>query len=382
VSRLTLLLWLAVAVLAVLCSVFGFLFPSIFEAVDTGVVAGHVLFVTVSAVGLAYSTAGWLILRQRPRHAVGWLMLAAGPCLMAPFVLIGLGHVLAEEGHPAAVWVALIASYIWVPAILLAGPILAMIFPDGRLPGPRWRIMVRIVVAVLVISFVAVVLRPGPVAGDASLPANPIGMTFIPQWIFAALEATGLLVIPTVLLLGVAAVVVRFRRALGDERQQLKWFTYAVAVWGLTLPPSLFVEAEEFFIVGFATLVLVPVSVLIAVTRYRLYEIDTLISRTLVYVPLVGIVAGLYAASVALLQRLFVAVTGDTSDAAAVISALILATVFTPVRKWLESLVDRRFKPASAVETIEVWDDPRFETAVQQAVQRALQRRRSPPPGV
>jgi hypothetical protein len=110
-----------------------------------------------------------------------------------------------------------------------------------------------------------------------------------------------------------------------------------------------------------------PVAVVVAVLRYRLYEIDTLINRTLVYVPLVGIVAGLYAGSVALLQRIFTAVTGNTSDAAAVISALALAAVFTPIRNTIQTSVDRRFKsdtppPASQ------WDDPAFRAAVEAIV--------------
>lgn len=371
------LLWILTAGLALFSALFGFVWPAIFAAVGTDVVAGHVLFITVAVVGLSYATAGWLILRQRPRHAVGWLMAVAGPFLMAPFLLIGVGHVLVQSDHPAAVWVILVASYIWVPAILLAGPVLAMVFPDGRLPGPRWRLAMRVVFSVLVISLVAVVLRPGPMGGDQSAPVNPIGLEVVPPWVFAVLEASGLVILPAVLLLGVAAIVARFRRASPDERHQLKWFTFAVAIWGLTLPPSLFVDSEEFFILALATLVLVPAAVLVAVTRYRLYEIDTLINRTLVYVPLVGIVAGLYAACVALLQRLFVALTGDTSDAAAVISALILATVFTPIRKSIEGVVDRRFKPAPSAATAksEVWDDPGSEAAVERAIDAALHRR-------
>ena len=380
-SWLASLLWILAAGLALVTALFGFVFPSIFEAVGTDGAAGHVLFFTVAVVGLSYATGGWLILRQRGRHLIGWLLLLAGAFLTAPFLLIGVGHVLSQSGHPAAVWVILVASYIWVPAILLAGPMLAMVFPDGRLPGPQWRPAVLIIISVLVVSLVAVVLQPGPVGGDAAAPDNPIGLESVPPWVFGVLETSGLVVLPAVLLLGVAAIVQRFRRASGDERQQLKWFTFAVAVWGMTLPPSLFVESDEFFILALGTLVLVPASVLVAVTRYRLYEIDTLINRTLVYVPLVGIVAGLYAACVALLQRFFVAFTGDTSDGAAVISALILAAVFTPIRKAIEGVVDRRFKPAAAAEapSIAVWDDPRFDAAVERAVDVALQRRNAGP---
>ena len=118
---------------------------------------------------------------------------------------------------------------------------------------------------------------------------------------------------------------------------------------------------------------LVPVAVVVAVLRYRLYEIDTLINRTLVYVPLVGIVAGIYAGLVALLQRAFTAVTGDKSDAAAVISALALAAVFTPIRNALQSAVDRRFKPADS-SAAGKWDDPEFRAAVEAIVRDVVER--------
>jgi len=104
--------------------------------------------------------------------------------------------------------------------------------------------------------------------------------------------------------------------------------------------------------------------------------LDTLINRTLVYVPLVGIVSGLYAAFVVLFQRVFVATTGNTSDAAAIISALILAAVFTPIRKSIEAFVDRRFKPATDASHADppaaAWEDPAFEAAVERVVARVL----------
>lgn len=149
--------------------------------------------------------------------------------------------------------------------------------------------------------------------------------------------------------MGITAVVVRYRRGTPVERQQARWFVAAVALAALPFSLS-FVRpfgGPVTLLIASIGLMLVPISVGIAVTRYRLYEIDRLISRTLVYVPLTAIVAGLYAAVVALLQRVFQSVTGDRSDAAIVISTLILASVFTPLRKWLEGIVERRFKPAA-----------------------------------
>ncbi|MEO5703649.1 MAG: hypothetical protein ABIR64_01495 [Candidatus Limnocylindrales bacterium] len=133
------------------------------------------------------------------------------------------------------------------------------------------------------------------------------------------------------------------------ERQQLRWFLAAVSLGALPLVLSFLpvpgLPPTMFLIAAFG-LTLIPVAVGVAVSRYRLYEIDHLINRTLVYVPLTALLAGLYAGTVTLLQRVFQSTTGDKSDAAIIISTLVLASVFTPVRKWLEGIVDRRFKPA------------------------------------
>ena len=341
VTWLSSLLWLATIGLAVFNALFGVAFPGIFEAVGTDTAAGHALFITVSLVSVGYATAGWIILRQRPRHAVGWIMLVAGPFLTAPFLMLGLGHVLVLAEHPAAVWVILVASYIWVPSILLAGPILAMVFPDGHLPGPRWHIALRVVVTVLAVSLVAVVLRPGPVGGDETLPENPIGLEFVPSWIFDFLEVSGLVVLPTVLLLGVAAIVVRFRRSSGEEREQLKWFTWAVGLWGLTLPPSLFIESDEFFILAIGTLLLVPAAVLVAVTRYRLYDLDLILNRTVAYGAVTLVLAGAFGAANVLAQRAVEVIFDQRSDFVAGALGVGAALAFGPVRRATRPLVDR-----------------------------------------
>jgi hypothetical protein len=369
--------WLVAAALAVLNLTLNSIFPGVFRAVDANETTGLALYATISLIGIGYATAGLLILRQRPRHVVGWMLLATGPLIIAEFTAIAVGYGLFQRDHPAAPWFILLSQYGWVPAFLLAGPILATYFPDGRLPNPRWRLFVRAVLAYMTLGFVAIALRPGSLDPENGLPPNPLGVEFIPRPILDIIEVSGGAVFLALLLMGVVAIVYRFRRARGEERQQLKWFAFAVIVWGLVLPPSLFIESNEYFIVAIATLLLVPASVVIAISRYRLYEIDTLINRTLVYVLLVGVVAGLYAASVALFQRVFVAATGDTSDAAAIISALLLAAVFTPIRKSIEAIVDRRFKPtpsdtAHAPASSAQWDDPAFEAAVERVVRRVL----------
>jgi len=179
---------------------------------------------------------------------------------------------------------------------------------------------------------------------------NPLGIDALPPIVAALPDVTVGAGLITITALSVAAVIARYRHGTPVERQQTRWFVVAVGLAALPLMLSFLpgLGGPVTLLIASFGLLLVPIAVGIAVTRYRLYEIDRLINRTLVYVPLTAIVAGLYAGVVALLQRVFQSVTGDRSDAAIVISTLILASVFTPLRKWLEGIVDRRFKAAPA----------------------------------
>ncbi len=377
------LIWLLAMLAATASALLGLLVPGIYSAIGDDDVAGVVLYVTIGVVGAIYATAGILILRQRVRHAVGWILLVAGALISSEFLIFAVGFHRATAGDPAGVWLVLIAGALFWPMLLLAGPALALFFPDGRLPGRRWRAPISIGAGLIGLALLVGLVRPGSVDPENDLPPNPIGIDAIPRGLFDAIEATSFVVLIATVGVAVASVIVRYRRATPDERHQLKWFVFAVTIWALLLPMSLYGSSIILASVSLGTLILLPASILIAITRYRLYEIDTLINRTLVYVPLVGIVAGFYAACVALLQRVFVAFTGNTSDGAAVISALILAAIFTPVRKSIEGFVDRRFKPTppEAPEQDKVGiglHDPAFAVAVERVVHRVLAERTLP----
>jgi hypothetical protein len=222
-----------------------------------------------------------------------------------------------------------------------------LVFPSGHLPNDRWRRSVWPLAAGTTVTAVATAFAPGPMAEGQ--PMNPLGIEALTPLV-GPLQAVGLLLFFIGTIGSGAALIARFRRSEGVEREQLKWFGFAAIVLVIALCVAIVGGAiEPIAVVGytvvFAALFCLPLAIGVAVMRYRLYEIDRLINRTLVYVPLTAIVAGGYAASVALLQRVFQAVTGDTSDAAIVLSTLFLAAVFTPIRKWLEGLVDERFKP-------------------------------------
>jgi hypothetical protein len=205
--------------------------------------------------------------------------------------------------------------------------------------------------------------------------SNPIAV--IPAGSFA--DALGSLAGIVTMLTGVlcaGALLVRYRDGSPEQRQQLKWVAAAFVVFAVSLVVSVLLPPLDTFAI---TLPILPISVGIAVLRYRLYDIDLIINRALVYIPLTGLLGGLYAASVALFQRLFVALTGDRSDAAVVITTLIVAGVFTPARKSLEAAVDRRFKPAHqgrmGIEGVRTALDPALREEVEAIARRVVEER-------
>ena len=300
-----------------------------------------------AAVSLAYATVGALLAGRPGAGRIGAVLLAGG----ALFVLIPFGYmvggslILADPTSSLNQLIGLMGPVALGPGLVMILPLLAIVFPDGRLPSARWRWPVASLVTFTglgsLVQLVLPTVVPGPL-GDR----NPIGIQGLPSFIAPLGYIAVTLGIVSMTALGIAAVIVRYRRGTPVEGQQTRWFVVAVGLAALPLMLSFLpgLGGPTMLLITSFGLLLVPISVGIAVTRYRLYEIDRLINRTLVYVPLTAIVAGLYAAVVALLQRVFQSVTGDRSDAAIVISTLILASVFTPLRKWLEGVVDRKFK--------------------------------------
>jgi hypothetical protein len=171
--------------------------------------------------------------------------------------------------------------------------------------------------------------------------------------------AMGLVAAVTGVTIAAASIAVRYSRAHDEEKAQVRWIAVAVLLLaGAGLPFVVaryalnmdYATGETMLAIALAAGCFLPIAAGIAITRYRLYNIDNLINRALVYLPLTGILGGLYAAGVALFQRIFVAVTGDKSDAAIVLATLVLASLFTPIKNSLQNFVDKRFKPVSKSE--------------------------------
>jgi hypothetical protein len=227
---------------------------------------------------------------------------------------------------------------------LIIALFLLLLFPTGRLPSARWRPVLW--GAVLFCLFFTAVIWLAPTSSDLRLAfvSNPMGLE-LP--IMNLLTEVLYLALPLTLVVSGAAVIVRFRRSRGDERQQIKWFAYAVAVM-----VSLFLFWFSLALTGLVPpdallwtvpLLGLPAGVGVAVLRYRLYDIDRIINRTLVYGLLTVVLALVYAGSVVALQRVFIVLAGEDSQLAVVVSTLVISALFNPLRRRIQAFIDRRF---------------------------------------
>jgi hypothetical protein len=217
-----------------------------------------------------------------------------------------------------------------------------MIFPHGRLLSPRWRPVAWLAAAVTIAATVLLAIVPWDLL-DPGVPAqNPVGVESLGYLGIAPPIPIIVIGIPTTLL-SVASLVLRFRRSRGEERQQLKWFVYAgVLIVGALFVP-LFVPGVAASLLQLLVMPLLPVAVGVAITRYRLYEIDLLINRTLVYGALTALLVVVYVGSVVSLQGALRVLTGQESQVAVVASTLAVAAIFNPLRRRIQAFVDRRF---------------------------------------
>jgi len=314
---------------------------------------------TVQAV--SFSIIGAIIASRLPANPVGWLFCAAGctiavECLSAEYAIYAL--VAQPDSLPIGEALAWLAFWAWIPSIgciVLSLPL----FPNGRLPSSRWKWLAWLTVLLTIAGAVWVALSPGAIGNLGSIP-NPLGIEGLPngykpvQTIMSAL----------VLVAAVSTLGLRLLRTRGIERQQIKWpaFVAVVAAVGSILYDTAISEAIGLrwlewagYAVVVVALVCFPISIGIAIVRYRLYEIDALINRTLVYALLTAISAAVYFGAVVLLQRVFVALTGERSTLAIVASTLLIAALFNPLRRRIQSFIDRRFyrRKYDAAKTLE-----------------------------
>src|ERR1051325_1189143 len=303
---------------------------------------------------LSYALVGGLLAIRRPRNSVSWLLIAIAfsfigttsrPALDIPHLKLGTASVTDELW----VWVNTWSGY--ATFVLFAA--LAATFPSGRLPRGRWRwpISAGLVlgVVVVILAMFGPQLTPSTNGVDTILVPNPIGL--FPESALSSMVPTlGIVLILAALAMSIASMVVRYRGGNEITRLQLRWllvailFVLAGVITGLTLG-TFFPQLEALVwipaIIAYPT---VPAAIGVAILRYRLYEIDRIVNRAIVYGAVTALLAGVFAAVTLLTQRMFVALTGQQSDAAIVLTTLAVATLYTPLRKQVERVVDLYFK--------------------------------------
>jgi hypothetical protein len=342
-------LW-ALSLALVVC---GFVFVGLgWHARDSsGGVVGFAVLLPF-AVALAFATVGALIASRRPENAIGWMFCVVGLVMVTEGFTESYANLalFARSGSlPGGRVAAWASAWLGGPGLLGIFAFLLLLFPDGRLLTRRWRPVAWVAaLAIAVVTFLHA-FRPGPLRNSAfPSVANPFGIEAL-AGVRDLLEFATFLLMLATLLASAVSLVVRFRRARLLERQQIKWFAYAgaflalVFVAGPTVLWSPAVPGWVWFCAFFLAVAGMPVCAGIAILRYRLYDIDIIINRTLVYGSLTATLVALYFGSIVLLQRVFVLLTGERSTVAIVASTLLIAALFSPLRRRIQSFIDRRF---------------------------------------
>jgi hypothetical protein len=311
---------------------------------------------------VSFSVIGALIASHRPENPIGWIFLAEGFC----YGLLSAGDeyatytLLTNPGAlPLGAEASWLGQWIWAPGLGLSLVFLPLLFPDGHPPSHRWRPVGWLGGLSIGLTVVLYTIVLWPERGPALVTGDEM-----PSHASHVLQVLVDFIGFPMMLVGLGAVIsvfVRFRRSRGDERQQIKWFASAAAlslVWIIVFGQS--TRGLPEVIVALASLLVipsVPIATGIAILRYRLYDIDVIINRTLVYGSLTLMLALLYFGGVTVTQALFTALTGqeEQPQLAIVVSTLVIAALFTPLRRRIQSFIDRSFyrRKYDAAKTLE-----------------------------
>ena len=290
------------------------------------------------------ATVGAVLASRLPRHPVGWLLLAVGLSVAGSGVADGYaryGLVARPGALPAARWVAIYSPATTIVGLALVGFVL-LLTPTGSLPSSRWRRWAWVAAAAPVVFVAALTVGPGLVIPPYESAVEPVTIPALAGAVLVAI-VTGFFLTVAGLVVGAASLVVRFRRARGTERQQLRWLALAAALTGagaavVGAGTALGATAVPLFAVGIC-LALLPLATGAAILRYRLYDLDRIISRTLAYGFLTLLLGLGYAGVVLGLGWLL----PDSSSLAVAAATLAVAALFQPLRRRVQGLVDRRF---------------------------------------
>ncbi|HEX2376614.1 MAG TPA: hypothetical protein VHI30_03565 [Gaiellales bacterium] len=319
--------------------------------------ADAVVGIAMAVVLLAFPIAGVVVAVRQPANPVGWILLAIG----AGWGLLAGVTSYADYGlrlHPGSVPAANVAAAltvsVWAVPVGLTGTFLLLLFPDGRLPGPRWRWVAYVAALTTVLGATTGPLDPGALESTPySHTSNPLGIGGMGPVVGVLNYAV--LVLAVTMAASAVSLVVRFRRSGRVAREQVKWLAAAAgasaSIYLVDLCASLLfggsgpqpvwrVALDDAFVLSVG---LTPIAIGVAVLRYRLYEIDVIIRRTLVYAALVGCLAALYLGGVYAIQTAVRSVSGQSGTLAVTTSTLLVAAAFQPLRSRIQRAVDHRF---------------------------------------
>ena len=298
-------------------------------------------------IGPTFATLGALIVSRRPRNIIGWLFLVPSVAsgmqfLSGQYATVALSEASRLPAGAYAAWLSTVLQSTFVFAAIF----LLMLFPTGRLPSPRWRVVAWTTGLAVAASLVSLALAPGPLR-DFAAARNPFGLRAAAAGV-ALTQAVGVWVVLACVVAIVASLIWRFYRSRGEERLQIKWFAYAatLGVTAILLGDYLVPVAYQGWF-GVFVWTVAPVSLTVAagvaVLKYRLYDIDLIIRKTATYGVLTLSLALVYLGVVAGLQRLLSPLVGEGNRLAVVASTLAIAALFVPLRRRIQTAIDRRF---------------------------------------
>ena len=322
---------------------------------------GDIFDVTFAIVGISSTVVGAAVASRRPANPVGWLFLA-GALSVAIRVLAGEYAIYGISTNPGALPLPYAAAWlsntmVWIgPAISFI--LIPLYFPDGRPVSRRWAFVGWVSLASLLLFTLLYAFAPVEAIQRSGI-RNPLGVEALRPFV-KTFETVVLAWYIALIVAAAGSLVVRFLRSVGEERQQLKWFTYAAAmlpVWFLINHPIQVAFPDLFAVLDSLFIAAVPIAAGIAILRYRLYDIDLIINRTLVYGLLSLLLGLIYFGAIVLSQAALRTLAGGESSLAVVASTLAIAALFNPLRQRVQDFIDRRFyrKKYDAAKTLEAF---------------------------
>ena len=291
---------------------------------------------------VTYTAVGAVLTIRRPANAIGWLLLLIGVLMaMQSFALEYAIYAIvgAHSTDPSGSLAAWFGSWIWVPVVALIQPSVLLLFPDGRLPSAKWRPAIWILALSAISTAAIMAFRPGPLEG-AAFQANPFPL--LPKGLVLPLNVVALGAGFPAAAAVAWSVVRRFNRATGSQRQQIKWLAVAALPTVVVGFASAVLDDKSVQVLAVLGQALIPVTIGVAILRYRLYDVDVLINRALVYGATTAGIAIAFFAGIVVLQALLRPLTGG-SELAVAASTLVSFALFQPLKSRIEDAVDRRF---------------------------------------